>query len=401
VLLAEPEASNFSFDRIFSRLNGLTRVALAVSGGSDSIAMFRMVHEWAPASLEIFALTVDHGLRVAAADEAAQVKRWCCSLGVRCEILKWQGGPITSGIQAKARQARYDLMSVWCLANQVEVLLTAHTADDQAETVLMRKLRTSTAKSLSGIWPERDWNGVRVLRPLLGLRRAELRAYLNQCGQAWIDDPSNEDMKFERVRMRHELAGQTLGLVDQAHLAQQVSLRHAFDAKAWCLKHIQRHELGFVSLPHSLFDQLQTEVKDEILLEVLSLVGIGGQPELLERRNLLAWLADDGGSRRALGGLLFAKRKREMLVGREPGRISDRPVMIPEVGEIVWDDRFRVTGPVGAQIVATGSIAGVPRQHDIPAFIQAGLPAVLMADGGICVPSLSFGAGATCKYMRY
>jgi tRNA(Ile)-lysidine synthase len=400
VRLAEPEASTFSLNRIFSNLQGLSHVALAVSGGSDSMAMLRMVQQWAPASLSVYVLTVDHGLRKAAAEEALQVNLWCKPFGYHHETLQWHSGQVSTGIQAKARQARYDLMSAWCVANHVEVLLTAHTADDQAETVLMRSLRTSTAKSLAGIWPERDWNGVRVLRPLLGLRRAELRDYLSQLGQAWIEDPSNEDARFERVRLRRELAGETLGLAEQAHKAQLVSRQHVVDGSAWFYENTGRDQLGFVRFPLSPFATLDLNVQDEILLKIMSWVGGSSRPELHERQHLLAWLVMQGGSRRTLGGLIFAKRKREILVGREPERISSQPLMIPESGEIVWDGRFNVTGPVGATVLAVGRLVDLPRRKDIPAFIQAGLPAIITSGGHMCVPGLSFGFGATCKFVR-
>jgi tRNA(Ile)-lysidine synthase len=401
VRLAEPEVSTFSLNKIFTRLQGLSRVALAVSGGSDSMALLRMVQEWAPPTLSVHVLTVDHGLRKAAAEEALQVHRWCGVLGLQHETLQWRSENVTSAIQAKARQARYDLMTGWCLANHVEVLLTAHTADDQAETVLMRSLRTSTAKSLAGIWPERDWNGVRVLRPLIELRRVDLRAYLKQCGQAWVEDPSNEDTRFERVRLRRVLAGETRGLAARAYVAQQVSRQHASDADTWCHAYVDRHELGFARFPIVTFNLVDREVQDEILLKVMSWIGGTGHPELQERYGLLSWLANQEGSRRALGGLIFVKRARDVLVGREPGRISSVVTMIPESGEVVWDNRFRVTGPMGASVIATAGLKSVTRRKDIPAFIQAGLPAVIMADGKICIPALPLGSGAECKFVRY
>src|SRR5690606_12644273 len=103
---------------------------------------------------------------------------------------------------ARARQARYDLMNDWCRANGATVLMTAHTLDDQAETVLMRLARTSSLDSLAGIPKLGQWQGLKVFRPLLGERRETLRQYLRALGQEWIEDPSNDDPRFERVRIR-------------------------------------------------------------------------------------------------------------------------------------------------------------------------------------------------------
>jgi tRNA(Ile)-lysidine synthase len=386
---------------IFSTLNGLNRLALAVSGGSDSMAMLRMVHKWADAKTQIFILTVDHGLRIGAAAEATQVSKWCAELGVAHEVLKWNGAKPLTGIQAKARVERYELMSAWCLAHNVPALLTAHTADDQAETVMMRKVRTNSAKSLAGIWPERKWNGVRVLRPLLGMRRAELRDYLNECKQNWIDDPSNDDMRFERVRVRQALAGSVEGFVEQALTAQRETQGASESAAQWCYQNFEIHETGFVKFSCSEFSLQVTAVQDEILLRVLNLCGPKSTPELQKRLGLLCWLTAAGGSRRALGGVIFAKRKDDILAGREPGRISAVPLVIPQSGEAVWDHRFHISAMPGALVVPASHLANLPRRKDIPAFIQAGLPVVLLENEILAVPHLGIGAGVFCEFLRY
>jgi tRNA(Ile)-lysidine synthase len=401
VLVVEPEAQGFPLTQIFSKLNNLDRIAVAVSGGSDSVAMLCMVHTWARPSLRIDVLTVDHGLRLEAAAEAKQVARWCAELGVSHTVLKWNGPKPSSGVQAKARQARYDLMTGWCLANGVDALLTAHTADDQAETVLMRSARTGSVKSLAGIWPERDWNGIRLLRPLLGLHREEMRGFLRQRNQDWIDDPSNLDSKYERVRIRQSLGGETRGLAELAENAQIETRMIVKAAEKWAGENFELHALGYLEFAKLAFEPQPATIQDEILLQAIKLVGVDLQPELRERQNLLHWLAAEGGSRRALAGLIFVKRKLSILVGREPGRISTEAVMIPNAGETVWDHRFGVTGPAGAKIVAAGRIPGLSRKKQVPAFIQAGLPAVLTAEGQICVPNLEIGAGATCYFVRY
>jgi tRNA(Ile)-lysidine synthase len=401
VQLAEPPLSSFPLSQIFSPLNGLSRVALAVSGGSDSAAMMRLIHEWTQPSVDVFVLTVDHGLRREAAAEAELVAQWSEELGFKHVTLRWPGEKPATGIQAKARAARYDLMSAWCLAHEVSVLLTAHTADDQAETVLMRSARTQTAKSLAGIWPERNWNGVRVLRPLLGMRRAALRDYLAQHQRQWVEDPSNHDSQFERVRVRQALAGETRGYDSLAQLAQDTMQQVARAADGWCAENLEHHETGFVNFPRSKFKSLAPELCDEILLRVISLCGTGVPPEKKGRENLLAWLLLEGGSRRALGGVIFAKRQGSILVGREEGRISSVPQMIPETGEFVWDNRFLVNGPAGAKITAASQVKGLSRRKDIPAFVQAGLPAILLENNHVCVPLLKIGAGATCRFVRY
>ncbi len=384
MLLAEPLLSDLN---LFVLLNDVPRVALAVSGGSDSMAMLVLAVDWVKAQKNppaIVVLTVDHGLRDASIGEAGQVREWCAALGFRHEILTWESKKPATGIQAKARQARYDLMTAWCVQNHVPVLLTGHTADDQAETVLMRKSRTLSAASLAGIWPERDWNGVRIIRPLLNLRRQNLRNFLKSRNQDWIDDPSNDDVRFERVRVRQNLAGEVHGFVDEARAAQTDVKRNQYLADTWCEQKLRIHDLGFVRFDRAAYLSLGPNLQDKVIVRLLSICGMQNGVERAERAELATWLGLEAGTRRSLGGALFAKRRAEIIVGREPGRISKIPQVIPESGEVIWDGRFRVSGPVGAVVTAGGT---KPRQKDIPAFIQAGLPTVrrdgLILDVGV------------------
>jgi tRNA(Ile)-lysidine synthase len=391
VRLAEADLSNLN---LFALLNDVPRVALAVSGGSDSMAMLVLTAEWVKAKKNpsaIIVLTVDHGLRDASIGEARQVREWCTALGLCHEILTWENQKPATGIQAKARQARYDLMTAWCVQNHVPVLLTGHTADDQAETVLMRKSRTSSAASLAGIWPERDWNGVRVVRPLLNLRRQDLRNFLKSRNQDWINDPSNDDVCFERVRVRQKLAGEVRGFVHEAQAAQSDVKRDQHLADIWCEQNLRVHELGFVDYDRVAYLPLPPNVQDKVIVRLLFLCGMQNAVERAERTELAMWLSLDAGTRRSLGGALFAKRRAQIIVGREPGRISKVPQLIPKSGQVIWDGRFRVFGPAGA-IVTSGVLK--PRQKHMPAFIQAGFPTV-MSDG------LILDVGVKYEFLRH
>jgi tRNA(Ile)-lysidine synthase len=353
-----------------------TNIALAVSGGSDSMAMLRLaLEQFSEKSITV--LTVDHGLRAAAADEARQVASWCAGFGVPHVILKWESLKPKTGIQAKARKARYDLMSAWCLQKNVPVLMTAHNADDQTETVYMRKTRTNSAKSLAGIWPARDWNGIRIVRPVLAFSRTDLRSYLSSIKQDWIDDPSNDDETFERVRIRKLLTSLDVNFGESAKIAQSEVMRDQCAADDWASQYLSVHELGFVTFDRASFDQLKLQVQDFVLLRILRLCGSVHDSELKERLGILAWFKVPSSSRRVLGGALFMKRAKQIIVGREAGRISPEPVIMPKTGELIWDGRFRVKGPVGVQVVAGLYGPKCSRDPEIPAFIQAGLPVLV------------------------
>ena len=184
-------------------------IALAVSGGADSMAMLWLANAAFPGA--VIAATVDHGLRAEAAAEAAMVGDWCQSVGVPHATLT-VAAPITgSSIQAGARGARYALLRDWALAADAVAIATAHHADDQAETFLMRAARGSGIAGLAGIRARREMlaasdRPIAIVRPLLGWRRDALRALAEAQGVPFVDDPSNTDEAFDRVRFRRILA---------------------------------------------------------------------------------------------------------------------------------------------------------------------------------------------------
>lgn len=185
-----------------------TAVALAVSGGADSMAMLALAHAAFPGN--VIAATVDHGLRPEAADEAALVASVCAGLGIPHQTLAPAGPIAGSSIQKQAREARYAALAQWAEAAGVYPLLTAHHADDQAETLLMRLNRASGPAGLSGIRPYRFLGGCLLVRPLLDWRRGRLRMIAEQAGMPWVEDPSNADARHDRTRYRALLAGQAL-----------------------------------------------------------------------------------------------------------------------------------------------------------------------------------------------
>ena len=270
-----------NLELIFSKLENHSRIAVAVSGGSDSMALLRLLLQSTKSRIvrpQIFVLTVDHGLRAESSAEAQRVAAWCAALGVHHETLKWQGPKPASGIQAKARAARYALMTEWCLQHSVSVLLTAHTADDQAETVVMRRRRTQSALSLAGIWPTRDWNGIQILRPLLETPKTNLQLYLKNIGQEWIEDPSNHDRRYERVRIREELRE---GLASNGAIAalSQIEVKAAEQkSMAWLHACATVSALGLVSVGGD-FNTLSELVADLVLCEILKTAAGEALPE--------------------------------------------------------------------------------------------------------------------------
>jgi tRNA(Ile)-lysidine synthase len=203
------------------------RIGLAVSGGPDSIAMLLLAHAAIPGRFEV--ATVNHGLRPEAAEECALVVAACDARGIPCEVLTVVVGE--GNVQEQARLARYAALAKWAAARGLAAIATAHHADDQAETLLMRLNRGSGVAGLAGIRGSgvTPGGGMRVIRPLLSFRRQELGQVVQAAGVATADDPSNADDRFDRVRIRKALAD--CDWLDPAALAQSArNLADAYEA---------------------------------------------------------------------------------------------------------------------------------------------------------------------------
>ncbi|VVT22151.1 tRNA(Ile)-lysidine synthase [Sphingomonas sp. EC-HK361] len=197
-------------------------VALGVSGGPDSMAMLALAHGAFPGA--VIAATVDHGLRAEAADEALMVADQCATLGIVHATLVPQTPPEGASLQAQARGIRYALLLDWARRAGAGCLVTAHHTDDQAETFLMRAARGSGVAGLAGVRARREADGVVIVRPLLGWRRAELRAVARRQRMPFIDDPANDDLRHDRTRFRRLLdANEWLDPPGLAQAAQNVA----------------------------------------------------------------------------------------------------------------------------------------------------------------------------------
>ena len=209
-------------------------VGVAVSGGPDSLALLLLAAAARPNQIE--AATVDHGLRPESRAEAAMVADQCERIGVRHAILTvaWPTPP-NSSLQARAREARYEMLGEWALASRLAVVATAHHADDQAETLLMRLARGAGIGGLGSVRARRPLvPGVQLVRPLLGWRKEELAALVAGAGIEPVDAPSNRDPRHDRVRMREWL--KRADWADPERLAASATwLNEADEALDWAL----------------------------------------------------------------------------------------------------------------------------------------------------------------------
>jgi tRNA(Ile)-lysidine synthase len=205
----DPAGLETRFARVMESFAAAWPGAVAVSGGGDSVALMHLLARWAQKAKKAppVVLVVDHGLRADSKKEALDTARKAKRLGLAAHLLRWTGRRSASGLEAAAREARYRLMGSWLKQHKLATLYVGHSEDDQAETFLLRLARGSGLDGLSAMrplapYPHAGFPGLTLARPLLTLSREELRAYLAALGEDWVEDPMNEDLRFDRVRMR-------------------------------------------------------------------------------------------------------------------------------------------------------------------------------------------------------
>ena len=320
------------------------RLGVAVSGGSDSVALLHILHRaLTPEGVQLYAVTVDHGLRAASAAEAEDVAALATGLGLSHDILHWAEGPGAGNLQDQARQARYGLLRDWARRKGIAALALGHTADDQAETVLMRLTRASGVDGLSAMSAVRQLEDLTLLRPLLSLRRADLRDYLRAEGVPWVDDPSNEDRRFDRVRLRQALPMlEELGLSVEALSLVAKNMQQARQTlDHYALSAAQEgfsFQAGAVAVERAYFAGLPDEIAHRLLRAALQWVSGGTYPP--RRAPMMAALetARTGGSATLAGGRILCRRGR-VWICREAQALRGQ---IAEIGQ-VWDGKWEIS----------------------------------------------------------
>lgn len=336
------------------RLAGdMPALGLAVSGGGDSVALMTIAAEWAQGR-RIMVATVDHGLRAGSAEEAQQVARQARKLGLPHAILLWRRDTEAGNLMAQARDARLRLLSGWAVRNELPAVALGHTADDMAETLLMRLGRGAGIDGLSGMAEWRDAFGMRWLRPMLGVDRAALRAWLTGRGIGWIDDPTNENADYERVRTRQAMAA--LGLDAAALAASARHLAGARDALAAYALHIARDvevDRGSLIIDRTALREAPPEIRRRLMVAACRWVTGADYPP--RRATLLHALdAIMTGGRVTLDGTMISHVDGRLRIAREAAAAQRSPATTG----VIWDRRWRIEGlPHATHVAATGTDA--------------------------------------------
>ncbi len=368
------------------------RVAVAVSGGADSLALAVLSQGWAVGrGGSAFGLVVDHGLRDESAAEAALTVARLTAIGMASELLTIGGLAPGSAMPARARDARHAVLEAACVRRGILHLLFGHHAADQAETTAMRGQRSRSSAGLAGMAALRETVGVRRLRPLLATPGGRLRATLRAAGLAWVEDPSNADLRYERARLRHAQAdpegdgAATMAATDGARY--HAGLRAAEEAQdaAWLAAVASIHPEGFASVAPG-------EMRASGIAALVRMVSARRYP--VPSDQVAAWCARPRpatlagvrimtAGRLAAGGYLFV---------REAAAIGADVAW--RIGA-VWDGRFRAMGgqvPEGATLGALGpDAARLRKMSHLPAAVLQVLPALRQSGCLFAVPHLGYG----------
>lgn len=412
--IVEGPVSDREIGLLLSPLADFSLLVLAVSGGSDSVALMHLIARWRDAleaeqKPEVCVATVDHGLRPESRREAEMVGQISMQLGFEHVILTWDGEKPSTGVQAAAREMRYRLL-MGLIAERSKIqtrqhaegqvmraaLVTAHTQEDQAETLLMRLARGSGIQGLSGILPMAERDGIWLVRPLLEVPKARLRATLTAQGQTWIEDPSNDDARFERVRLREAREVlESLGLTPRAlgrtaRRLQRVQALVAEAAGQWIQNHANFNEGAFTTIELAAFSDAG-EVAVRGLQAILGRMGgDASDPELSQIETLVDTLAEAAAvnaemASTTLGGCIIEVVTQRggtdpvVRIFREAGSFG-LPIRYLHAGESeIWDRRFRLTvspdlsDPI--YVAALGADGWAQLKRERPDLADLGLPA--------------------------
>jgi tRNA(Ile)-lysidine synthase len=390
-------------DAKLSAIGGFERrplIAVATSGGPDSLALAILADRWARGcDGRMSALIVDHRLRPESTAEAATVAAWLAARGIDRTILTWDGDKPAAGIQEVAREARYELLSEWCVARGCLHLLTAHHREDQAETYWIRRRAGSGVDGLAGMSAVRDLKGLRLVRPLLAVAKARLAATLNDEGQGYLSDPSNRDPTFERSRLRMEKGESTDAALVEVAMNAKVRIERERSVAALLARASSLHPAGF-----ALLDAAPIIAAGELGVRALGrlAVTIGGARYPLRRdrlARLCTALSGTPARPRTLGGCRFVPWRGRWLVLRETARAAP-PMPVGPGSTIVWDRRFTASllpgaepatlSYLGANGVTELRATGASRDTALPRLAHPALPAIRDAAGVVAVPHLDY-----------
>jgi len=368
-------------------------LAIALSGGVDSTVLAFVLQRWCGArpGFSLRAFHVDHKLRPTSTTEADSLKAWGEGINLPVEVLTWQHGAISSGVQQKAREARYVLLQKALTAHTIQFLFLGHHQEDLLETFLLRFNGASGLKGLTSFREQASHHGMTLLRPWLSLSKADLVDFATSHGLNYFQDPSNENEAFSRVKIRGKILPHLISPLAAQSIAR---LQSAEDALSWFeAQALARHGCfyapGFASLSLDLLEE-PMEIQVRVLERALQMVFPEEHPPRFET---MKDLMKNGAALKGntLAGCYLKTRQNKIYIYREPAKVEAAAGLMPE---FYWDKRFFIDNVTEKAIYSKveirplGPTAVASFRGRLPHLVLLGLPSFWTGEQLLWVPHL-------------
>tara|TARA_X000000368_G_scaffold304433_1_gene242769 strand:+ start:3118 stop:4419 length:1302 start_codon:yes stop_codon:yes gene_type:complete len=343
-----PEILDFDFENNLLDLGVKKEFCVAASGGPDSLCLVILANRYAVKNnFKMSVLTVDHRLRKESSEEAIWLNKVLKKMKIKHYILRWNGKKPKSNIMEEARLKRYDLMTNKCLKIKVKYLLTAHHLDDQIENFFMRLVRGSGLKGLSSMSKLVRMNKIKIIRPLLEYQKKSLIKVLSYNNQKYIEDPSNKDSKYDRIRYRKLISGLINEGLNKNRLNKLIlNLSQADDAINYSTKKsidktITQNNYGHIIIDKRILLKLPKELQYRVLLFVLN--NNESKKKKIKSDSILILMDLFNSSnfkRHTLNKNLFINKKLNILVIKEAGRMQSKDNIKKK--NFIWKDIYKI-----------------------------------------------------------
>lgn len=324
-------------------------VCVGVSGGSDSLGLLLVLSKWAKDNnCNIIAITVDHKLRLESAAEASYVKSICEQLNIKHVILTWDSKKPSNNIESKAREARYSLISKYCVDNSIKYLLTAHHIDDQAETFFIRLFRGSGIDGLSSMRDITELYGIIIIRPFLKIYKKQIQNYLNENKVEWMEDKSNSDEKFLRNKIRKFINtfDNRDEIISRISFAIEEINKNRVLIDSFISK-IEKNNVKFDTFGSCIFNKNLLNEKEDILLKIFAKIAmkISGniyKPRLEKLKRLVNIIKNSNKIRYTFYGCIFETYNNNLFIVYREYAAIDNDVELIYNDYVIWDNRFKI-----------------------------------------------------------
>lgn len=394
-------------------LRGVTSpVAVAVSGGPDSLGLLILANKWAKKHQnKIIGLTVDHKLRPDSTKEALDVQKYLQSLNVEHHILTWEGPKPNTHVQEYARFARYQLLKEWCKTNNVSFLLLGHHRQDQEETFWMRLASGSGLDGLSGIKTKTVIDGITLIRPLLQFSKEQIKQVLKEINATWINDPSNHKPSFFRSRFRDFVREEGLNQNRLINVMHKLSIDSDFIHENLCnaIEQVVRlHESGYITIDKKAFSSLHIAISQRLISHLMMWFSGSNYPPRNEKVVGVIEKLKMGKPFTA-GSIHWSPKKNLFVLKRELNKNQTALSLNSIKNDLVWDHRFIVKANIREVLGDNTDLAPLGRQPwlrkeiqtDIPYSVWPTLPSLWQNAKIVSVPHLCYNPFSELDYRKF